>query len=153
MRAWQPIREHIMNAGRMFISRLTLCMAVALVAMTGSALAAQEGAAQDATSRIYVTNEYGGSVTVIDAESGKVIDTIHVAKKGSNVRPRGIDVSPDGRTIYVAISDFNRGVESDEDKIAAIDVKTNKVIETYYTGSDPERLAVSPDGTQLWASN
>src|SRR5699024_8098986 len=82
-----------------------------------------------------------------------VIDTISVSKKGSNVRPRGTVVSPDGRTIYVGISDFNPRVESDEDKIVAIDVQSNKVVDSFYAGSDPERLAISPDGTQLWASN
>src|SRR6478752_366220 len=48
---------------------------------------------------ICVSNERGGDVSIIDAASRKVIATIPVGK-----RPRGIHASPDGRTLYVALS-------------------------------------------------
>src|SRR5438552_4134178 len=49
--------------------------------------------------RVYVTNEASGDVTVIDAGSDRVIATIPVGK-----RLRGIQVSPNGKTVYVALS-------------------------------------------------
>src|ERR1051325_7175970 len=48
---------------------------------------------------IYVTNEKGGDVSVIDGTTREVIGTIPVGK-----RPRGIRVSPDGKTLFVAVS-------------------------------------------------
>src|SRR5271156_760243 len=49
--------------------------------------------------QIFVSNEHSGDVTVIDGTDFKVTATIPVGK-----RPRGIHASPDGKTIYVALS-------------------------------------------------
>jgi YVTN family beta-propeller protein len=103
--------------------------------------------------RAYVSNEYGASITVIDVASDRVIGTIPVSGRPGEVRPRGMAVSPDGRRIYVALSDFNPQLESNEDKVVAVEVESNKVVAEYRVGSNPERVALSPDGTQLWAAN
>ena len=55
--------------------------------------------AHPAGGRLFVTNEVGGDISVIDVAARKVITTIPVGK-----RPRGIRVSPDGSTLYVALS-------------------------------------------------
>src|SRR5580704_17808922 len=49
--------------------------------------------------QVYVSNEKSGDITVIDGSTLKVTGTIPVGK-----RPRGIHVSPDGKTLYVALS-------------------------------------------------
>src|SRR4051812_40170852 len=49
--------------------------------------------------RAYVSNEAAGTVSVIDPEDGAVVATIPVGR-----RPRGMRLSPDGRTLYVALS-------------------------------------------------
>ena len=49
--------------------------------------------------RVYVTNESSGDLSVIDGTTLEVIATIPLGK-----RPRGIHASPDGKTIYVALS-------------------------------------------------
>jgi YVTN family beta-propeller protein len=49
--------------------------------------------------RVYVTNEASGDLSVIDSARHEVIATVKLGK-----RPRGIHASPDGRTIYVALS-------------------------------------------------
>jgi YVTN family beta-propeller protein len=49
--------------------------------------------------RVYVTNESSGDLTVIDAVTQTVIATVPVGK-----RPRGIKVSPDRQSLYVALS-------------------------------------------------
>src|SRR5438067_7163807 len=49
--------------------------------------------------QVYVTNEKSGGLTVIDGASRKVLGTVPVGK-----RPRGIRVSPDGKTLFIAVS-------------------------------------------------
>src|SRR5581483_2953699 len=48
---------------------------------------------------VYVSNEKSGDVTVIDGATFKAVATFPVGK-----RPRGIHASPDGKTVYVALS-------------------------------------------------
>ncbi len=49
--------------------------------------------------QIFVSNEKSGTLTVISGGDFKVTDTITVGK-----RPRGVHASPDGKTVYVALS-------------------------------------------------
>ena len=49
--------------------------------------------------RVFVTNENGGDISVIDVATQKVVATIPVGK-----RPRGIRLSHDGAHVYVALS-------------------------------------------------
>ena len=109
--------------------------------------------------RIYVTNEVSGDLTVIDSGTSQVIATVPLGK-----RPRGIHASPDGETIYVALSGSPiAGPDVDEstlpppdksaDGIGVFDVATNKLVKVIKGGSDPENFDVSKDGTQLFISN
>src|SRR5437867_12331096 len=67
------------------------------VLFLGMALAGDIEAAPDYL--VCVSNEKSGDLTVIDGGSRTVIATIPVGK-----RPRGILASPDGKTVYVALS-------------------------------------------------
>jgi YVTN family beta-propeller protein len=123
----------------------------------------------------YVTNEKSGDVTIIRGKDFKVAGTIPVGK-----RPRGIHASPDGRTIYVALSgtpvrdppalDGNgspilkkkAGDDDDDDADAAdkaadgigvVDVASGKLVRKLPAGSDPEEFDISTDGTRLYVSN
>jgi YVTN family beta-propeller protein len=49
--------------------------------------------------QVFVSNERGGDLTVINGNDLKVAATIPVGK-----RPRGLHASPDGKTVYVALS-------------------------------------------------
>ncbi len=49
--------------------------------------------------RLFVTNERSGDLSVIDLASRRVVATVPLGK-----RPRGIRVSPDRTTLYVALS-------------------------------------------------
>ncbi|MGE0458886.1 MAG: beta-propeller fold lactonase family protein [Bauldia sp.] len=102
--------------------------------------------------RLYVANEYGANISVIDPATDTVVTEIPISGRPGDVRPRGMAVSPDGSTIYVSISDFNPQFETPEDKIVAIDVATNTVTGEFRAGGNPERLAINPAGTQIWAS-
>src|SRR5437870_1319072 len=48
---------------------------------------------------VCVSNERGGTVTLIDGSSQQLVATVPVGK-----RPRGIHASPDGKTLFVAVS-------------------------------------------------
>ena len=48
---------------------------------------------------MYVTNERSGELSVVDVDSREVVATVELGK-----RPRGMQLSPDGRRLYVALS-------------------------------------------------
>src|SRR5271156_3656 len=109
--------------------------------------------------RIYVTNEVSGDMTIIDSGNYNVLATVPLGK-----RPRGIHSSPDGKTIYVAVSGSPiAGPDVDEstlpppdksaDGIGVFDVAQRKVLRIIPGGSDPENFDISPDGKQLYISN
>jgi YVTN family beta-propeller protein len=116
---------------------------------------------QAATSapRLYVSDERGGTVVVIDADSRAVVARIAVGK-----RPRGVALAPDGRSLYVALSGSaiaGPGVDESSlpppdrraDGIGVVDVRRMKLVRTLQSGPDPETFAVSPDGRTIYVSN
>src|SRR4029077_15530905 len=91
--------------------------------------------------------------------TNEVIATIPLGK-----RPRGIHASPDGKTIYVALSGSpiaGPGVDESTlpppdksaDGIGVFDVAQNKVVRVIKGGSDPENFDISKDGKQIYISN
>jgi YVTN family beta-propeller protein len=109
--------------------------------------------------RVYVSDETGGSVAVVDPESGQVVERIAVGK-----RPRGILLSRDGGRLFVALSGnpiAGPGIDESKlpppdrsaDGIGVVDLATHKVLRTYRSGQDPETFDVSPDGATLYVSN
>lgn len=118
-------------------------------------------ARQDETGgeRAYVSLEHGNAVIAIDPNAAKVVSRFEVGK-----RPRGIALSPNGRTLYVAVSGApigGPGVDEDKlppadhraDGIAVIHLSSGKRVRVLAAGSDPETFALSPDGERLYASN
>src|SRR5262245_20887199 len=109
--------------------------------------------------RLFVSNEIGGTVSVIDIGTRKVVYTIDVGK-----RPRGIHSSADGRTVYVALSGSPIGGPNvDESKlpppdrrfdgIGVIDAATGTLAKVLPSGPDPEQFDISKDGTRLFIAN
>jgi YVTN family beta-propeller protein len=109
--------------------------------------------------RAYVTNEVSGNMSVIDTGAQRVLATVPLGK-----RPRGIHPSPDGKTLYVALSGTPiAGPDVDEstlppadksaDGIGVFDVAQNKLVRTIPGGSDPENFDVSKDGKFIYVSN
>ena len=93
---------------------------------------------------VYVTNEDSRDLTIIDASTDSVIATIFVG-----TRPRGVKVSPDGKTVYVALSGSPKcpptmpdeeceklPVDKSQDGIAVVDVASMKTIKTIPGGSE-----------------
>lgn len=126
---------------------------LALLLLAGASPAASAG-----SDRVYVSAEHAGVVAVLDG-TGKVVQRIAVG-----TRPRGLRLSPDGRTLYVAVSGSpigGPGVDESKlppadhraDGIAVVDVASGKVTRTLRAGTDPETFTLSPDGRTLYVSN
>src|SRR5262245_19604678 len=107
---------------------------------------------------LFVTNEVGGDLTVIDPVAASVVTTIKIGK-----RPRGITLSPDRKTLYVAVSGTpiaGPGVDDSKlppadkkaDGIGVVSVDEMRLVRVIKGGSDPENVAVSTDGTRLFVA-
>lgn len=90
--------------------------------------------------KIFVSNEKGNSVTVLDADSLEVIHTITGMQ-----RPRGITASPDGKVIYVCASD--------DDLVRVYDAETYEELPSLPSGPDPELFVLHPSGNPLFIAN
>jgi PQQ-dependent catabolism-associated beta-propeller protein len=134
-----------------------MAMAGLLLSWPATSHAAEPVQAKSET-RVYVTNERSGDVSVIDAATNEVAATIPVGK-----RPRGIRLSPVGRTVYVALSGSpisppgqeQTDVPADKsaDGIGVIDVATGRLTGKLPSGSDPEQFSLDRDGKRLYVSN
>ncbi|MFX9699978.1 beta-propeller fold lactonase family protein, partial [Acinetobacter baumannii] len=78
-----------------------------------------------------VSNEKGNSVTILDTDSMTAVGKIKTGQ-----RPRGIEVSPDGKHVFVAASD--------DDVIQIIDTATRKIVGRLPSGEDPEQFSIDP---------
>ena len=88
----------------------------------------------------YVSNEKGNTVSVIDTDKMETIATIKTGQ-----RPRGIEVSRDGKLVYVALGD--------DDSIQVIDTKSLSVVGELPSGPDPEQFTIDPAGKILYVAN
>jgi YVTN family beta-propeller protein len=106
-----------------------------------------------------VTNETDGAISVVDVASRRVVATIPVGK-----RPRGIRLSADGSTIFVALSGSPMappGVDEDTlpppdkaaDGIGVVSVRDLRLLRVIAAGSDPEQTALTVDGRRLFVAN
>lgn len=91
--------------------------------------------------KMIVTNEADSSITVHDIKSGKLLKTI--STKGYGDRPRGIKVSPDGKT-YVATLEFGNKLLVMNDKF--------EPIRTVDTGKNPNGIAFDNKGKRIFVA-
>ena len=99
----------------------------------------------------YVTNEEAGTITVFDTATNRVVSTVPVTPRGA--RPRGIQLTADGKRLYVALSDLAHITKSPADSVVALDAGTFKEIQRFDVGTDPERFVVTRDGSRLFSAN
>src|SRR5690349_18073543 len=109
----------------------------------------------------YVTNEGSEELTIIDTRTDSAVATIPVG-----TRPRGVRVSRDGKTVFVALSGSPRcpptmpdeeceklKADKSKDGVAVVDAASRKVTRVLPGGSDPETFDISRDGSTLFVSN
>ncbi len=108
---------------------------------------------------LYVSAEASGEIVVVDPEFASVLARIPVGK-----RPRGLKISRDGRTLYVALSGSPRGgpnidestlppADRSKDGIGVVDLVERRLVRTLPSGQDPETFDLSADGKRLFVSN
>ncbi|HEY6560428.1 MAG TPA: beta-propeller fold lactonase family protein [Polyangiaceae bacterium] len=111
------------------------------------------------SSYLFVSNEGSNTVTAIDSTTDEAVTRIDVG-----MRPRGLQVSPDGRALYVALSGSPRaapGIDVSklpppargQDGIGWINLSRGRLVAMLRSGPDPEAFDVTPDGTMLYVSN
>jgi len=103
------------------------------------------------TGLVYVSNGGGeedadqdrwtGSVSVVDAETRRVVDTIVFAH---GKWPGGLAVDPSTHSLFVTNSDGT---------VSVIDTHTNEVIATVEVGRSPASVAVSPAANEAYVVN
>src|SRR5213080_967446 len=92
------------------------------------------------SSLLYVSNELPNTISAIAPRTNTVVATIAVGK-----RPRGMALSPDRRTVYVALGE--------DDALGVVDVASGTMTRTIPANRDPELVALSPDGKVAYVSN
>ncbi len=90
-------------------------------------------------SRIYVANQGGNDVSVIDTATQSLVATIDAGKV-----PAGIVTAPNG-ILWVT----NYG----DNTVMAIDPVASKILATIPVGMQPENPAISPDGSRVYVVN
>src|SRR5215468_469716 len=113
---------------------------VASVCLILSAVFAFAGAPAAQAYTAYVSNEKSNTITVIDTDKFEPVKTIKVGQ-----RPRGIDLTKDGKFVLVAVGD--------DDTIQMIDTATGEITGTLPSGPDPEFFAQDPAGKFLYVAN
>lgn len=91
--------------------------------------------------KIFTANITSNSITAFDFSIAPSTVT-HIAVAA---QPEGIDLTTDGREVWVA----HRG----SGQVSIIDVATKKVVETVKVGGDPYRVKITPDGKRVLLSN
>jgi len=89
---------------------------------------------------IWVADEFGNSITVIDASTNEVITTL-TGIEG----PHNLQVSPDGATVWA--------VSGHDSTAIAIDVQTYELLETVPTGAHPAHIILTLDGNTVYVTN
>ena len=97
-------------------------------------------------SRVWVSSEVGGTVSVIDPKSHEVIKVINFVIPGVSddlIQPVGIRFSKDGKLAFVALGPANR--------VAVVDAETYEVKDYILVGQRPWHMEVL--GTKLYVAN
>ena len=98
---------------------------------------------------LYVSNAHSDTVSVVDTTSNTKIGDINLRPNGAlnipGVTPNQMAISPDKKTLYVALSDFHA--------VALIDVATNKIKGEIPTGWYPSSVVATTDGKRILVAN
>lgn len=97
--------------------------------------------------KIYAGNYDKGELFIINAESGKVENKID-----TGVNLHGVDITPDGRYLYLASGDLKEGEQYNYIKV--VDIESEEIIkEIHTTSKSPAHIDFSKDGSLAYVSN
>jgi YVTN family beta-propeller protein len=98
-------------------------------------------------SKVYVTNTFSNTVSVINTATNTVIATIPVGLTRLSAAPCTmlVAVSPDGSKVYVA--------NVDAGTVSVIDTAANMVSATIPVGFTPVGVAVNSDGSKVYVAD
>lgn len=96
--------------------------------------------AHSITGSIWVANEEGNSLTVVNAETNKVIATL-TGIEG----PHNVQLSPDSKTVWA--------VSGHKSLALAIDTATYSLKGTAPTGKMPAHIIITPNGKSIYVTN
>ncbi|MQA75754.1 MAG: hypothetical protein GEU88_15670 [Solirubrobacterales bacterium] len=104
-------------------------------------------AANPARDELYVANASSDTVSVIDSQHPRLIDTIDVRLVHGPLGaiPNALAVSPDGDTLYVA--------EAGENSVAVVDLNSRRVKGFIPTAWYPTAVSALPDGERIAVVN
>ena len=94
----------------------------------------------DGTGHIFVSNEMGNTITVIDGKTFEVIKTIPTGE-----RPRDMRWHKGNTQLLIA--------SSGDDRIEVLDIAKLEIIDFLEAGEDPEIFSIDPSGKILVAAN
>ena len=133
-----------------------------LTALAAAWAASSAWAAGPPSYEIYVTNEISGDLSLINGSTLQVEATVPLGK-----RPRGVEATADGRQLFVALSGSPiqgpppaGGVREDAapadesaDGIGQFDIASRTLVKIIRGVSDPEKLAVTPNGKRIYVAS
>jgi YVTN family beta-propeller protein len=88
---------------------------------------------------IYVTNDAGDSIDVIDPVTNKIVQVIEGIEG-----PHAVVFSPDGSRLYIS--------HESENKLVVLDRKTGRIIKKVPLSGHPENIAITKDGGRVLVS-
>ena len=92
-------------------------------------------------SKVWVTSEVGGTVSVIDAKTFKILNVIHFDVQGVRpelISPVGITFTKDGKRAFISLGKANR--------LGVVDTSNYNVVGYVLVGQRPWHTALNPDG-------
>lgn len=96
---------------------------------------------------IFAGNYGKGELIIIDAVSGLISEKVRIGKN-----MHGIDMTPDGKYLYLASGDLKEGAEYNY--ITVFDIKERKVVDQIQTNSQsPAHVDFSRDGSLAYVAN
>ena len=116
---------------------------VQLIAFSGLILASL---VTNAEPFVWVANQTTKDITVIDAATNTVVDTIFVNLPA----PRSLAFTPDGAFAYVAQS--TGGAINAFNRVKVFDAATKSLVTTITVFNPPEDIAITPDGRFAYVS-
>jgi len=129
----QVTRGRLLTASAVLLTAIGLLVGVRLIPSVSAQNSTIEGT-------IWVADENGNSITVIDASMNEVVTTL-MGIEG----PHNLQVSPDGATVWAVSGHDNLAVQ--------IDTRTYAVLGTTPTGEHPAHIIATPDGSTVYVTN